>query len=399
MNTASLKLRDISTKYKLILKESLVDKIEYICRKVPNKEWSGVLFYNVEGSFEDKNLVLIGVDLFVQDIGTAGATEFEHSVDLGGYIVDHDLIGAQMGLIHSHNTMDTFFSSVDQDTLRTEGSERNHFLSLIVNNAGNYTAKITRKISYTERTLLSFSYNSFNEAVVTEKDLPVESQETVVEAFLLDIVKEGKVPVSFPEIDKILEDLNKKSSYPVYPKTTYGSYKGSLSTERVSAGRANIQQTLPFQGAQTGLMKKGTGIINKWEEGDEVYIESLDSYTEQTPPYETVHFDPQIVKSIVYKLISGSPFVPVDFNLEEAVKAMEENCSKVFKNLPSFTSWADGHLEYLITEASDPKVSDLGLSIDIEVALLAKDVSKELEKLPQNKWIEELKDLVEVYII
>lgn len=395
--TLTLPLRDISTKHKLVLKESLVDKIEYICRKVPNNEWSGVLFYNVEGTFEEKNLVLIGVDLFIQDIGSAGATEFEHSVDLGGYIVDHDLIGAQMGLIHSHNTMNTFFSNTDQDTLKKEGSERNHFLSLIVNNAGVYTAKITRKISYTERTLLSFTYNSFNEAVVTEKDLPVESQETVVEAFSLDIIKEGRKPISFPDIDEALEKL-KRVPTPVYPKTTYGSYTGKTTTGKVSAGRANLQQEFPFQKAQTGLTTGVSGTINKWEEGDEVYIEDLRTF-EVTPPYGKVHFNPELVKGVICKLIAGTPLVDTTMDLVESAKCMDEKYSKAFSSMTSFESWAEQFVEYLLTDTSDPEITDKKLEIDEEVALLAYDVSIEIDKLPRNKWLEEFKNLINLYII
>ena len=37
----------------------------------------------------------------------------------------------------------TFFSGTDLNTLQEEGSDMNNFLSLIVNNAGQYTAAIT----------------------------------------------------------------------------------------------------------------------------------------------------------------------------------------------------------------------------------------------------------------
>ena len=40
----------------------------------------------------------------------------------------------------------TFFSGTDKATLQSEGSDMNHFVSLIVNNAGKYTAGVTRKV-------------------------------------------------------------------------------------------------------------------------------------------------------------------------------------------------------------------------------------------------------------
>jgi hypothetical protein len=60
-------------------------------------------------------------------------------------MVTEDLMDCDQGLIHSHNSMATFFSSTDDSTLVEEGKDRNFFVSLIVNNAGTYTAAVTRK--------------------------------------------------------------------------------------------------------------------------------------------------------------------------------------------------------------------------------------------------------------
>ena len=157
----SVQLKDVTTHYKLKIQAELLKKIEYVCKKVPSLEWSGVLFYKTEGSFEENNLVLTAVDMVVQDIGSAGATEFEITTDVAYYIVMNELADCQMGLIHSHNNMHTFFSGTDQSTLLQEGLDRNHFLSLIVNNAGVYTAKVTRKIHYKEKFTISYNYETY----------------------------------------------------------------------------------------------------------------------------------------------------------------------------------------------------------------------------------------------
>lgn len=95
-----VKLTDVSTRYKLNISSHLLDQIEYVCKQLPRLEWSGVLFYKVEGSFEEKNLVLTAVDMLVQDIGSAGATEFELTPDVAWFIAQNDLVDCQMGLIH-----------------------------------------------------------------------------------------------------------------------------------------------------------------------------------------------------------------------------------------------------------------------------------------------------------
>lgn len=157
-----------TTKYKLVIASGLLGKIEFLCRRFTNTEWSGILFYKPEGSFEDETLVLTAVDLYLRDIGDAGSTEFDLTPEVTTYMIDNGLIGTQMGLIHSHHSMATFFSGTDTSTLLQEGMDRNHFLSLIVNNAGTYSAKITRRIHNVSET--SYNYPSFEDASV--KDIP-----------------------------------------------------------------------------------------------------------------------------------------------------------------------------------------------------------------------------------
>jgi len=91
--------------FDLTVSLELEKMIRFMCDKLPRNEWSGTLFYTVEGSFEDKNLHVICKDFFLQDIGAATYTEFQNNAELAAYIVDHDLIGCYTGLIHSHNTM------------------------------------------------------------------------------------------------------------------------------------------------------------------------------------------------------------------------------------------------------------------------------------------------------
>ena len=105
-----LKLEKKSGSYKIIIPESVEQKIRYLCQQVWNTEWSGTLFYKHEGSFEDGSLVIRCEDVFVMDIGTAAYTEFDMSPDVIRYMTDNmELLDCQMGLIHSHNNMSKQF--------------------------------------------------------------------------------------------------------------------------------------------------------------------------------------------------------------------------------------------------------------------------------------------------
>ena len=94
------------TSYKLIIPEKVEAKIRYLIRKFPHTEWSGVLFYSREGSFQNNDLVLTCEDIFPMDLGTSGWTEFQISADVAKYIAENiELFNCETGLIHSHHTM------------------------------------------------------------------------------------------------------------------------------------------------------------------------------------------------------------------------------------------------------------------------------------------------------
>ena len=112
----------------------------------PSTEWSGTLFYTVEGSFENKDIEFTVRDFFVMDIGTAGFTNYKETPEICSYMMENDLLDCKTGLIHSHNNMKAFFSGTDANTLIEEGEQTIHFLSLVVNNEGTYVARVTRRI-------------------------------------------------------------------------------------------------------------------------------------------------------------------------------------------------------------------------------------------------------------
>ena len=140
---------------KLIISTLVEQKISICCRTLPNNEWSGTLFYKVVSGTYDNNLVLEAQDFYLRDVGSATSTEFDDDADAFNYQIENGLEDSIQGLIHSHDTMPTFFSGTDDNTLKSMGKQMPHFLSLIVNNAGKYCAKITR------RRALQTCYTSF----------------------------------------------------------------------------------------------------------------------------------------------------------------------------------------------------------------------------------------------
>lgn len=86
--------------YKLIVTKDFQKKVKTIGSRWPNNEWSGTLFYTVEGSFEDNNLVIIAKDFYLQDKGVSTFTEFTNDPTLVSYMIDNDLLDCHQGLVH-----------------------------------------------------------------------------------------------------------------------------------------------------------------------------------------------------------------------------------------------------------------------------------------------------------
>ena len=198
-----------NTSYKMVLNSYIKRKIEYICRKIWETEWSGVLFYKPEGSFEKNNLVIRCEDLLLLDIGSAVFTEFITSPEIAAYLANHqELLDCQMGLIHSHNLMPTFFSGTDLSTLLDEGKDRNHFVSLIVNNQGSYTAAITRKVNITNNIDSNVTYKTFGNSDIKSNYKYNESKEEM-EYFTLDILEDNETESFKDDINEKISKINK----------------------------------------------------------------------------------------------------------------------------------------------------------------------------------------------
>lgn len=100
MENQSIQLIKSQESYKLTVTENLERQIRFLCSKLPHNEWSGTLFYTVEGSFEDKNLHVICKEMFLQDVGEATFTSFQDDANLATYVVEHELYDCYTGLMH-----------------------------------------------------------------------------------------------------------------------------------------------------------------------------------------------------------------------------------------------------------------------------------------------------------
>lgn len=383
--------------YKLIIPAEVERKIRFACQKVWSTEWSGTLFFTHEGSFENNDLVIRCVDIYIMDIGTQAYTEFDMNPDVISYMCENPgLLDCQMGLIHSHNNMSTFFSGTDTATLKEEGRDRNNFVSLIVNNAGSYTAAITRRIK-SKQVMESVSYEFFGDGEKQDtKEYVSDADE--IEWFYLKIEKEGE-NYSFPDMAARLEEIKQAKA------------------ER--AEKAKIAQTPVYQGGYKPVIansyntKAGPANFVKNEvDKPKVVQPTLFDDTDDLPfddnynlPYGQVTFDKVTLKSLVLQLITGSIIISNDskIDISKWAKSMptlyEKRFGKGKEGMKNFKMWADTYAEYLTWYVTDEKLEELGFDETEICAICAHDMIEELTKLPENDYIKGYIDALQKYLI
>lgn len=126
------------------MSEEILNKIKYLCKNINKDEWSGALFYSIEGSIKDPLTFKIKLeDILPLDKGTSAYTEYELDNRYLDYLMeDEKRMDWYVGHIHSHNTMAVFFSGTDMAELNDNSPSHNFYLSLIVNNYMDFMAKI-----------------------------------------------------------------------------------------------------------------------------------------------------------------------------------------------------------------------------------------------------------------
>lgn len=378
------KLIKKDNKYKLIITPALEEKIRFLCARFPNNEYSGVLFYDYTGRFEDNSLVLTAKDFCLMDYGSAVYTEFDKSAEICNYMIENNLLGCQQALMHSHDQLSTFFSRTDLNTLQEEGSDMNNFLSLIVNNAGQYTAAITRKVKHIPHVTETLEYEFFGDGTInlgTDEYDAVESYE--IEYFFLDIEK-PTVNINYTNLFDRINEISNSKIVNISSKKENLNNNLNLKSNLIIPSTVQepiLEGKLPFE----GLSKQ------KAEVDEE---DSID--------YTNLKFNNNQLNSITKQLLMGSPiFNPKDLN--DWVNKMPTAFSKRFgegqKGLANYKAFIGYFAEFLLTEAFDEDLAEEGYMEDYQIPICAYGVLQKLHQFKSNSFLDIIKKEVERFII
>lgn len=222
--------------------EKVLHQIQYLCRDIAKVEWSGILFYKVEGSIKDPaNMKLILEDILPMHKGTQTYTEYTFDERVVEHMMDNEhLEDCKIGHIHSHNTMGVFFSGTDWSELEDNAPHHNFYLSLIVNNFMDFCAKvcfIAEPKSLIAKDEAGTEYN-FGIASSTDKKL------VVYDCVISSPTTEINVSEDFKQkVEGIIKDAANR----VTPVTPVANYSGTIYGGMYSGG--SVYKTNPAKSA------------------------------------------------------------------------------------------------------------------------------------------------------
>lgn len=391
--------------FKIIITEPVEKKIRFLCNSLKNIEWSGVLFYRISGAFEDDSLTISCIDIFQMDIGASAYTEFTMSPDVIAYMTSHPELlekGVYQGLIHSHHNMSTFFSGTDLNTLKSEGKDTHHFVSLIVNNEGTYTARITRKCKIRRACEEVYCYTTW-ENEVKESVEASDKEEEVLEWFDLAVTVES-LPIEDEELVDRLNELKAIKARTQLPVLNFRPPKKAQGLTGTSGNFKEVGSVYPMEEAEFNYSKtiEDAPYYSSWGL-DDFKVPDTDPSYDTDIPYDKVKVHPDIVQTVVRQLLTGNIFTSIRMDSgtwEKWVNSMDSFYSKRFGDLIFFKEFAVNYLDFLISSTFDDDVMGIIDNDDsVMMALLAYDVKKVLSsELPKSPWVNMYIELLEDYI-
>jgi hypothetical protein len=169
-NIKKLKLYDFEYIIPVKLSHLVWEKIQYLCSHINKVEWSGCTFYSIEGDLAKPETVYIKVeDMIPLDKGSTGFTEYSFDSRVLSYIMEKDYFHLKTGHLHSHHEMKTFFSGTDTDEVIENSEHIKPYLSIIVNNRHEFSAKIAFRIKTITPT--TFQFQNIDNSISTISSL------------------------------------------------------------------------------------------------------------------------------------------------------------------------------------------------------------------------------------
>lgn len=355
---------NITERPNVYITQELLSKIWYLCYKINEVEWSGVLFYKTEGDLSDiSNLKFTCTDFYLMDKGTRAYTEYESDDSILAFKIKNKYLPPvyKAGKLHSHNSMKVFHSSTDLEDLYEYSEGEMYYLSLIVNNKGEFDCKIawwgSRKIEHRGY----FTYlNDLGEVKQVNVNSTPETEEKCIFIASCNVIPE--ISTEFKErTDFIIKESELKSIKSKELQNINNKYD-SLSDFLKKSENDYKQTKLKFTDF-------GNDFGYNYGYGNDIDIDN--TYNAYTNPNSTVNINKKLI-DFIKTWIYGS-----DQNLEPSLKECLTTLEITIKEFENDEE-VDEIYDTLLTEFELVADEVFGPKFD-NFSLLAQKVKAELE--------------------
>ena len=349
-------------------------------------EWSGILLYKFVGSIkEPEKAKIILKDIIPMNKGNQTYTEYnfnEKKRDTSGYedrMIDYFNDNPEaleddwlVGHIHSHNSMNVFFSGTDMSELEDNSECHNFYLSLIVNNWMDFCAKVAFrggvKVSV-EQPYMALDengqeYQMFKQSV---SKFTAKKEKLFIHDCDIEVDSEEKLKVNTTFAGSVNAIIKKAEEAKKVTTTTYSGFGTGTANKAINTQNGNTQKS----GVPVITQPKITGFTKAEQKSTD------------------------IAKDIV-KDIPFADLMNMDLDREEGLTDVEEFLVFILTGTTDPLSYPDVETAFMEVEAMEMPSTDVSKSV-IEVYPAAFEKYFDEEKDDFVAITEEVIEVLEEY--
>jgi len=215
-----LPFKKIGDKLNVFLSEKAFNKMKFLCENINKIEWSGCIVYSIEGSLTHRESIHIEVhDLIPLDKGSAAFTSYSFDERVLNFIVENNYLEYKIGHLHSHHTMNTFFSGTDLEEVNENSEFIKPYLSIIINNKYEFSCKLAFRLK-----VLGSSVYEYQDIDNNIKETYTNDKDEYVAYYDCDVII-PKLSINDEEFMKQYENIIKPKPVAIVNKN-YQNYKG-----------------------------------------------------------------------------------------------------------------------------------------------------------------------------
>jgi hypothetical protein len=198
-----------SSNISLILTKTLKDKIDYLSTEYTKTEIAGFLTYKEITQDADGNVKIV-LDNLLIPLQKARSSEVDiHGDGLIGLYKEYgtEAVSKIIGHWHSHQTMGVFFSSTDEEMMKSY-CEHKDFRIFIVSSEGQHLIRMVLKNNLFEMNIENVEY-----AVETDNTIKILMEEEIKNKLIIPVITTYSYTSSTNETKKIKKEIQARIKY------------------------------------------------------------------------------------------------------------------------------------------------------------------------------------------